>query len=358
MLTGKAKLGNGQHIKLYEEEAAKIMSNEYAVSFASGRQALIAILRSMGIKENEKILVTGFTCVAVINSILAINAIPVYIDIDTDTFSMDVKKVKKAIDQDNVRALILQHTFGIPAKYRKEIANLCDEKNIWLIEDCAHCVGVYDFDGKVLGSYGDAAFYSSDHTKGINTSTGGMALTNHKAINDNLLFQRQKQLSLIRRIQILFTFVVEVLITHHRIYWLLKPLRTFFDKSRIFFFFRDEKIGNKYEGYALTDFQSLIGISQLNKVRWFNYVRKNMTLNWNSIYRHMNLLRYPVLVEDQEIRDLVKDKLDKYYEIGVWFNSPIFGGSDDLSKYYYMQGECPLAEDISKRIYNCIITLR
>jgi len=349
----------GGDIRKYEELAAKTMGSKYACSYASGRMALYAILKSLGIGEGDEVLVQGFTCVAVPRAVLYTGAHPVYFDIDRDTFNVDYTGIQNKITK-RTKAVIVQHTFGNIADVEKvrEIINNYNKKQsgdvpkdrqftespsfldrinrqkIYIIEDFAHTVGC----GKLKG---DVGFYFSDHTKMISTSTGGMAFTNDEEIMLNLdtNWFEYSFLPTFKILQIAFTFMVETIITHPKVYWLLRPLRILLDKIRVFFFFRDENRLSKPKEYPLrlSNLQAAIGISQLNRLpSYFKKMRQFSIFPLRDVY----------VIEDDRVRERYKDKFKENYVVsGVWFNSLVFG-CKDLSTVYYEDGSCPVAEDV------------
>jgi len=323
----------GNYIEKYEELAAKVMGAKYAYSFVTGRHALYSILKSLDIGEGDEVILQAFTCVVVSNSIIYCGAMPIYCDIDSKTYNMDIKQIESHITK-RTKTIIIQHTFGKPADIG-QVKRIIGKKNIAIIEDCAHSVGITKLQG-------DAGFYSSDHTKVISTSTGGMAFTNDDELAVKISNNRRNHLSYFRILQIIFTFIIEVTITHPRIYWLLKPLRHFLDKIRIFYFFRDENKEEKPKNcpLRLSNIQSFIGINQLNNLQANLRHRK-------SIVGKEPLLRLSML--KQAISKF--NNINKYIVIGKWFNSVIFG-CKDFDRVKYIKGSCPNAEYISKYIIN------
>ncbi len=138
--------------------------------FGSGREALLAILKSLKSHKDEEVIVQGYTCVVVPNAIIAAGMTPIFADIEQDTLNLDVAEVEKLITP-KTRAIICQHTFGIPA-FTKELRTLCDRHSLILIEDCAHVIP--DSAGpKEIGQLGDLLFFSFGRDKAISGVTGG-----------------------------------------------------------------------------------------------------------------------------------------------------------------------------------------
>lgn len=161
--------------------------------FGSGREALLAILRALKCRAGEEVIVQGYTCVVVPNAIIAAGMTPVFADIEEDTLNLDIAEVEKLITP-QTRAVICQHTFGIPA-FTKELRNLCDRHSLMLIEDCAHIIP--DGTGpKEIGHAGDAMFFSFGRDKAISGVAGGAALSKHPDIADELRKQKEEAPSL------------------------------------------------------------------------------------------------------------------------------------------------------------------
>ena len=119
-----------------------------------------------------------------VNSIIIVGAKPVYSDIDLNTFGSCPESIKSKISS-KTKMIIAQHTLGIPCKIEK-ILEISKKKNIFLLEDCALSLGSKS-SNIVLGNFGDAAIFSTDHSKPLNTLIGGMVYTKnidlHKKIN-------------------------------------------------------------------------------------------------------------------------------------------------------------------------------
>ena len=158
-------------------------SVKFAYSFASGREAEYAIFSSLDIKKGDEVIVQAFTCAAVIFPILAFGAKPVYVDIDKNTYSLDLSDLEQKISN-KTKAVIVQHTFGIPADIEK-IKIIAKKKNLFVIEDCAHVIGG-KVENKLLGTFGDAAFFSFGRDKAVSSVFGGIAVTNNKSIGEKL----------------------------------------------------------------------------------------------------------------------------------------------------------------------------
>jgi perosamine synthetase len=153
-----------------------------AFLFGSGREALLASLRSLTLTPGEEVIVQGYTCIVVPNAIIAAGCVPVFVDIDRDTLNLNVEDVEKAITP-KTRAVICQHTFGIPSD-TAGLRALCDKHSLMLIEDCAHVIP--DKDTGDIGLHGDVLFFSFGRDKAISGVTGGAVVSRDDHITEGL----------------------------------------------------------------------------------------------------------------------------------------------------------------------------
>lgn len=170
--------------KEYEQQMTKIIGEGYGLSYATGRMAFYSLLKSLKIGPGDEVILTGFTCSVMPNAVLRAGATPVYADIDTETYGSDTQSIEKKIT-DRTRLIVAQHSFGIPCKI-DDIVELGRRKGIFVLEDCAIAFDS-SYKGKSVGNWGDAAIFSTDHSKPLNTMLGGFFFT-----RDGQLYQKMK----------------------------------------------------------------------------------------------------------------------------------------------------------------------
>ena len=117
------------------------------------------------------------------NAIIRAGASPVYADIDPETFGSSAKAIKKVLTS-QTKMIVAQHSFGIPCDIQP-IVELAQAKNIFLLEDCALTLGS-KLNNVVCGNFGNAALFSTDHSKPLNTLTGGLIYTQKKSLYKKL----------------------------------------------------------------------------------------------------------------------------------------------------------------------------
>lgn len=151
--------------------------------FYRGRTALYALLRALEVQPGDQVIVQAYTCLAVILPIIGLGATPVYADILPATYTMDPGAVAAQLTS-RTRALIVQHTFGIPADLDNLLA-LARERGVPVIEDCCHVRGSI-YRGCPLGSFGTAAFSSFHWSKPLAVGRGGRAVVNDPLIESRV----------------------------------------------------------------------------------------------------------------------------------------------------------------------------
>jgi len=166
----------GPNVRAFEEEAAEYIGTRHAISCASGTDALHLALLAAGIGPGDEVITTPFTFIATAEAISMVGATPVFVDIDPETFNIDVDRVSAAIT-DKTKAVIPVHIFGQPADVVR-LKSICDDKNILIIEDCAQSFGA-SIKNMKTGSFGFAGCFSFFPSKNLGCfGDGGLVTTN------------------------------------------------------------------------------------------------------------------------------------------------------------------------------------
>jgi dTDP-4-amino-4,6-dideoxygalactose transaminase len=166
-------LTQGDEVKKFERNFSKLVDSRESISVNSGTSSLLLALLSLNIGRGDEVIVPAFTFAATANAVVLAGAVPVFADIDNRTFNISVEDVKKKITQ-NTRAIIVVHLFGLTAEMTS-FTELCKEKNLLLIEDAAQA-HLANAEGKVAGTFGDAACFSFYPSKNMTTGEGGMVV--------------------------------------------------------------------------------------------------------------------------------------------------------------------------------------
>ncbi len=346
----------------FEKSFGKLTNTEEVISFGAGRMALYAILESMEIGEEDEVIIPAFTCVVVPNAILYKKAKPVYVDIALDDFNIDVNLIREKITP-RTKAIYAQHTFGLPCNVAglKQIAK---EFNLFIIEDAAHCLGG-SYKNNKIGSLGDAAFFSTDHSKMISTHLGGIATTNSREIGKKLrtIQKNANNISIISRQKIAISFLLESFLFSNYFLWLGKPINVVLVKMKLIFGFGDELLTSVPQNYPfpsrMSKFQALLGMCQIKRLDQNLNHRFKIIKSINNVLKCYNyqdlvknnlaLLRYSFLVED---RAEFEKKFSRYFDLQIWFTSVLHMRQCGLDEVLYIKNSCPNAEFAAKHIVN------
>ncbi|WP_421812038.1 DegT/DnrJ/EryC1/StrS family aminotransferase [Flagellimonas sp.] len=171
------------HWKTKELEAGlcQRMQSKHAHAVSSGTAALTVALASAGIGAGDEVIMPTFTFVASFESILALGAVPILVDID-DTLTLKPKAVEKAITP-KTKVVMPVHMCGSMANL-DALKVICDKHGLLLLEDACQAIGG-TYNGKPLGSIGDLGCFSFDYVKTITCGEGGAVITNNEGYYEN-----------------------------------------------------------------------------------------------------------------------------------------------------------------------------
>ena len=167
-----------------ESEIAAYVGAAHAVGVNSGTDALHFPLRAAAIGSGDEVIMPSFTFVATAEAVSYVGARPVVADIDARNFCLDPRALEKSLTP-RTRAVIAVHLYGQCAAM-EEIASLCREKKLVLIEDCAQSLGA-DYDGRRAGSWGDFGSFSFYPTKNLAAAGDAGMITARDARHDERL---------------------------------------------------------------------------------------------------------------------------------------------------------------------------
>jgi 8-amino-3,8-dideoxy-alpha-D-manno-octulosonate transaminase len=161
-----------------EAEVAKYTGAKYAHAVSSGSAAVAASLVASGIGHGDEVIVPPFTFMATIEAVLYAGALPVFAEID-ETLCLSAEGIRNAAT-DNTKAVLLVHMCGAAADI-EGIQQVCDDKNLVLIEDAGQALGAF-YKGKSVGLYGTCGAFSFDFFKITTAGEGGLFITNNEDI--------------------------------------------------------------------------------------------------------------------------------------------------------------------------------
>jgi perosamine synthetase len=160
-----------------EREFAKKFQTKYAVAFNSGTSTLHAALEAAGVIPGDEVISPAITVIMDSTATFHANAVPVYADVNSKTFTIDAADVKRKITK-KTKAIITVSIYGLSPDM-DPIMEIADKSNLIVIEDNAQAVLSY-YKGKLLGTIGHMASFSFENTKHISCGEGGMIITNNE----------------------------------------------------------------------------------------------------------------------------------------------------------------------------------
>ena len=177
----------GPKVEKLEKEMAEYMSIKHSLGCSSGTDALLLALMALDIKDGDEVITTPYTFFATAGSIARTGAIAKFVDIDPDTFLMNVNQIEEKITP-KTKAIIPVHLFG-QCVNMDAVMSIAKKHNLAVIEDAAQAIGA-EFKGKMAGTFGNAGCFSFFPSKNLGCfGDGGLVTT-----NDSKLFERLKGL--------------------------------------------------------------------------------------------------------------------------------------------------------------------
>ena len=182
----------GPNVDGFEKEVADYLDVKYSCALSSGTAALHLALKVLGIKKGDFVLCPSMTFVASSNVILYEQAIPIFIDVNFDDWTIDIKALEIAVKKYKPKILISVDLYGQSCNY-DAIDHICKKYKVLLIEDSAEALGS-EYKNKKLGSYGDLSILSFNGNKIITTSGGGMLISeNEDYVNRAMYYSTQSR---------------------------------------------------------------------------------------------------------------------------------------------------------------------
>lgn len=339
-----------------------------AYVFSSGRGALWALLQAAGVQPGDEVLLQAFTCVAVVEPVLWMDASPVFVDVDPDYATMSPDALRSKITSRS-KVLIVQHTFGAPADL-DQLLSIARQHGLIVIEDCAHALGAR-YRNELVGSFGDAAFYSLGRDKVISSVFGGIAVPRRADIADRLRVAYE-HVPMVTR-----AWTVQQLL-HPIIIGLVKATYDFFALGKLILrcaqrcglismaVYPIERSGGRpwFITRRLPNALAQLALGQLARLDAFNEHRQKIAEVYTEVLavHHYNallkflpetesiFLRYAITAD---ARDQIIQILKKHSIIaGDWYTNIIAPHDVDLEKIGYTPGSCPHAERLARRVFN------
>jgi perosamine synthetase len=352
----------------FETSFAQWVGLSSAFSFWKGRVAFYAILKSLGVKAGDEIMLSGYTCVMNVNPIKYLGAKPIYVDIEPDNFNIDPNLIEAKITP-RTRVLLAQHTYGYPCDMDRILA-IAKKYNLTVIEDCCLCLGS-TYKGQKMGTFGTAAYFSFQWNKPFTTGLGGMLVTSNKELAANIQTLCDTQISRPSAKEI-FLLAAELSVYRMFIY----P-RTTAMAQQLFRFLTKKGVvvgsssSAEFEPVMasdffkkISDFQARCGLRQTHKIEQNIAHRKKMAAVYDQMLAEQGfpprdynkslidpvLVRYPLRIKEKA--EAIETAASAGVELGSWFECPLHPVETPLEKYDYVPGMCPISEKASKETVN------
>tara|TARA_A100001037_G_scaffold306504_1_gene352155 strand:+ start:18108 stop:19247 length:1140 start_codon:yes stop_codon:yes gene_type:complete len=320
----------GPEIEEFENALKNYLGVDYCVAMNSGTSALHATLLSYNVKTNDEVIVPSFSFISTANSVLFVNANPIFADIEKENFGLDPQDIRKKISTKT--KIIMPMDFGGLSCKINEIKEVTDQNNLILIEDGAESLGS-SVNKKKTGTIADSTIFSFCGNKVITTGEGGAVATNSKEVYERI--------NLIR--------------SHGR-----QDNSNYFDNPEI-----SQYVGVGFN-WRMSSITAALGISQLEKLDKLikmrqehakyitNRISKHDEIkppfsneNYDNIYQ-----MYTITLKNQSIRDkLHKFLLEKKIFCKIYF-SPIH-----LTKFYQNKIDTNYSLPNTEEISNLVLTL-
>jgi perosamine synthetase len=187
LMLKSGRLTDGPYAQEFEKKFAQYNNAKYAVAVSSGSSSLDVALTYFKVKGAEVIVPTN-TFISDPNAVLLAGGKPVFADMNSDTLGIDVEDVKRKITE-KTKGVIVVHIAGLVCPQINELKEFCDQKGLFLLEDCAHAHGA-SMDGQKAGTFGDVGCFSFYPTKVMTACEGGMIITNNDQLVQEAKFLR------------------------------------------------------------------------------------------------------------------------------------------------------------------------
>lgn len=337
----------GKNVTEFEKEFAEYIGVKHAISVGNGTDALVIALKSLGIGAGDEVITTPFTFFATAETISAVGAVPVFVDVEKDTFNIDPSKIEEKITE-KTKAIVPVHIFGQSAKM-DEINAIAEKHNLKVIEDACQAIGG-KYKGRNIGTLGDVACFSFFPTKNLGCAgDGGIIVTD----NDDV------------------ATIARALRTHgsgengQKAYNLLNNIDEEVDTVQN----ADDTVYNplKYYNYLigyntrLDAIQAAILRVKLPYIDEWNAKRREIAKIYDESLKDTGLVTpfvdennvpvYHMYILQSEEREIILGKLkEKGVATGVYYPVPLH-----LQKVYknlgYKEGDMPVAEYLSHRTF-------
>ncbi|HOB73936.1 MAG TPA: DegT/DnrJ/EryC1/StrS family aminotransferase [Phycisphaerae bacterium] len=351
----------------YERRFAEQVGARYAFAFWKGRVALYAVLKALRVGPGDEIILPGYTCVMDVNPIMYLGARPVYVDIEPVTYNLDPALLEARITP-ATRLIIAQHTYGYPADMDAILA-ISRRHNVPVIEDCCLAFGS-TINGRRVGTFGLAAYYSFQWNKPYTTGLGGMLTTSDPELaeriralcEEELVTPGAKETAMLAAQLVVYRTLIYPRTTAlaTQAFRLLTRAGLVVGSSSTAEF-RPEMAPDFFKGMSTV--QARAGLRQLRRTELMMAHRRRIARLYDQLLAEKGwpvpavppnldpvLVRYPVRVAEKA--KALAEAAGHFIELGSWFECPLHPIETPLEAYGYASGSCPVAEQAAREVVN------
>jgi perosamine synthetase len=306
----------------------------------------------MRVGEGDEVITPGLTCAVVPYTIIHCGARPVYVDIQAD-YRMNLEVLRASLTP-KTKAIIAQHTFGLPERM-SDILTLARTRGIRVIEDCTHVLPGSTYDGKPMGTWGDAAYFSFEGGKTISSGSGGAAVTNDEGIG-RLLRQIKASVPPLSRtdnLRLGARLLLYILLFHPNLFVFVELIRgKAYRKGLLSRAVPPSECRGdppKQLLGRLADVQATLLLAQIQRLSSITDQRRSCV---RAIAKELGgspidlpLMWYPIQVTNRD--EAVGHFLHNQIELRMW-ETPLTPGDCDIARAGYQWGSCPVAEEVSR----------
>jgi dTDP-4-amino-4,6-dideoxygalactose transaminase len=358
----------GKFVFQTEKKLSQILKIPDIYTFDSGRSALYAVLRCLNLEPGAEVLLQGYTCIVVSNSVIWAHLKPVYVDIEAATLNMDSQDLEKKITGKS-KVVIVQHTFGKPANLRA-ILKIAQKHHLIVIEDCAHALGA-TYHGQAVGTFGQAAIFSFGRDKVVSAVHGGAAGVNDAHLAEKIKNYRDA-LPLVSRFRIfqhlthaaLFYFFI---LPFYNILGIGKIILVLAQKigliSKVFVRGEKRAVMPKFFPTQFPNALAAIASHQLQYLSRFNQHRMDLAKYYRQELAGLSIqhpreenkeqgiyMRYTIQTDQAE--KLMKAAKKERVLLGDWYDTVIAPRTVREVDAQYQPGDCPVAEKVALKTVN------
>ncbi len=355
-------------VEQYQREFARFFGAGRAFAFWKGRVGLYALLRALEVGQGDEVILPGYTCVMNVNPIKYVGAKPVYVDIEPDTFNIDVNLLQEKISS-RTKVIIAQHTYGYPCDM-DSIIKIANRHGVCVIEDCCLALGS-KYKGRLAGTLGLAGYFSFQWNKPYTTGLGGMVITADKDLAGRIESLQAEEMCCpsVREVLMLsMQLLTYRLLVYPGTTALVQSLFRYLthkgavvgssDTSE----FEPAKADDFFKGISVMQARS--GLRQLKRIEDNISHRVNMARLYDELLENKGwkarnydkavmapvMVRYPLRIKQKQ--EALTRAAKAGIELGSWFECPLHPIETPLASYDYKIGMCPQAEKAAREVVN------